>query len=388
MLAALALAQAQGDRESEARADRWLGRSHELRGDYPAALAWLDRGLAALHGLDSAEEAEIAMIAGLIHSRQGNYEQTLRLCERSLRVADRLRDAAVRARAYNLMGIVDRRRGDGEAAINRFRQSLAQYESLDNVYGTATSHNLIANGLFMQGQWKASDDHYRQSLALFTQMGDLYNQVFVNNNLGGSALKQGRLQEALGYYQKAKRQLEQIGGSPFVIGALHMNLGNTRLQLREIDLAVEALKQALVSFDQAQARDFLPETYGYLAEASLVQGDLDTAHSMASARSTSRANSRCPEKRDTRCASWARSRWRSGSSPKPRRALTSSYDVLTRAGDAYESAKTQLALADLHVRQQQIQQAAAALSECGAVFDRLGATLDLERARRLQAQLQ
>lgn len=387
LLTALTLALTLGDRESEALACRWLGRSHELRADYPAALEWLDRGLATLRGMDSTEEAEISLIAGLIHSRQGQYEQTVLLCERSLQVADRLRDAAVRARAYNLMGIVDRRRGDGEAAINRFRQSLAQYEALDNVYGLATSHNLIANGLFMQGQWRESDEQYRQSLALFTQMGDLYNQVFVNNNLGGSALKQGRLDQALGFYQKAMRQLEQIGGSPFVIGALFMNLGNTRLQLREIDLAMEELRRALESFEQAQARDFLPETYGYLAEASLVQDDVDAAeaHGKRSLELAQELNMPREEGHTLRIlGEIALARAQFGDA---HRFLTDSYDVLTTAGDEYESAKTQLALAALFARQQRLQEAAAALAECCAVFDRLGASLDLERARQLLDQL-
>ena len=239
----------------------------------------------------------------------------------------------------------------------------------------------------MQGQWRESDDQYRQSLALFTQMGDLYNQVFVNNNLGGSALRQGRLQEALGYYQKAMRQLGQIGGSPFVIGALHMNLGNTRLQLREIDLAMEELRQALESFNQAQARDFLPETYGYLAEASLLQNDPDAAEAHGQRSLEIAQELKMPREEGQSMRILGEIALARGQFGDAHDFLTSSHDLLTTAGDEYESAKTQLGLADLYVRQQQIQEATMALTECGVVFDRLGATLDLQRTQYLQAQL-
>ena len=68
-----------------------------------------------------------------------------------------------------------------------------------------------------------------------------------------------------------------------------------------------------------------------------------------------------------------------------RRLLDESYAVLREAGDEYEGARTQLALAELHHRRQIDDETAAALAACSAVFERLGAEADLARARRLQA---
>lgn len=384
--AALTLTQAQGDIEAEARGYRWLGRSHELRGEFAVALSWLEKGFAALAERASTEAAEMALIAGLINTRQGQYDEALRYCERSLQVAQTLNDPAVRARTYNLMGIVDRRRGDSAAAIERFSQALAQYEQLQNVYGQATSHNLIANGHFMRDDWARADRHYRQSLDLFTQIGDTYNQVLVNNNLGGIALKQGRLEAALGYFQRAVRLLEQTGGSLWVLGALHMNTGHAHLRLKELTQADERLRTAQAYFEQVQQRDLLPELYGLMAEADWVQGKLDTArlhgqHSLELAR----------EMKMPREAGHALrllgeiAANAEGQSEQAHDYLAESYRTLAEAGDEYESAKVRLAQARLYTQLGQTEQALQMLDECEPVFIRLAIQPEQEAINALRA---
>jgi predicted ATPase/class 3 adenylate cyclase len=386
LAAALSLARTQQDWEAEATCYRWYGRSHELRGEYRLALHWLERGFAALNGRASVQEAEIALIAGLVNYRQGNFDEALQLCERGLQVGQTLDDAAIRARTYNLMGIVELRQ-DSMAAIQRFQQSLAQYEQLQNVYGQATSHNLIANGQFALGQWIQADDHYRQSLHLFVQAGDLYNQVLGNNNLGGIALKQGRLDAALGYYQRAMRLLEQTGGSLWVLGALHLNIAHTYMRQRQLDKAADELKLARAYFDQSQLRDLLPELYGLMAEVALLQGDLETAeqhgqYSLELARELA-----MPREEGHNLRILGEIARIQTQLEKAEQFFLESYSTLHHTGDEYEEGRTQLSLAQLYLAKQQTEQAEAALSVCEDVFERLEAQLDLAAAQSMRRKL-
>ena len=383
---ALTLAQAQQDWEAEATCYHWYGRSHERRGDYGVALSWLDKGFGALEGRVSNQEAEISLIAGLVNYRQGNFAAALRLCQRSLGVGEKLNDAAIRARTYNLMGIVALRQ-DSRAAIEQFRQSLAQYEQLQNVRGQAVSHNLIANGLFALGHWSEADGHYRRSLDLFAQTGELYNQVLGNNNLGGIALKQGRLDAALGYYQRAVRLLEQTGGSLWVLGALHMNVGHVYIQRRELEKAAAELHHAQSHFDKAQLRDLLPELYGLLAEVTWLQGDLDMAeqhghHSLTLARELAMPREEGYTLRILGEVAYARSQW-----DEAERLFRESYQTLHQAGDEYEEGRAQLSLAQLYAFRQQPEEAEAALALCEELFERLEAQLDLAAAHAVRQLL-
>jgi tetratricopeptide (TPR) repeat protein len=285
------------------------------------------------------------------------------------------------------MGIVDRRRGDSQAAVERFTQALAQYEQLENVYGQATSHNLIANGYFMRDDWARADFHYRRSLDLFTQIGDAYNQVLVNNNLGGIALKQGRLEAALGYYQRAVRLLEQIGGSVWVRGALHMNIGHVHIRRGEPEAAADLLGLAESEFERAHVRDLLPELYGLLAEAAWQRGDLPASldhgqRSVALARELKMPREEGHTLRVLGDIARAQRQF-----DQARAYLDESYQVLARAHDEYASAQSQLSLARLYAAWGQKEAALELLAHCEAVFERLAAGLDLDHARQLRQEL-
>ncbi len=371
----------------EASDSRGLGRSHEVRGEFVVALSWLEKGFAALNDHASIEAAEMALIAGLINTRQGHYDEALRYCERSLRVAQTLNDPAVRARTYNLMGIVDRRRGDSATAIERFSQALAQYEELQNVYGQATSHNLIANGHFMRDDWARSDRHYRQSLDLFTQIGDTYNQVLVNNNLGGIALKQARLEAALAYYQRAARLLEQTGGSLWVLGALHMNTGHAHLRLQELSKADERLSTAQAYFEQVQQRDLLPELYGLMAETDWLQGKLDTAQSHGQRSLELAREMKMPREAGHTLRILGEIVRAEGQAEQAHAYFAEGYRTLAEAGDDYESAKVRLAQARLYAAQGQREPALQALAECEPVFIRLAIQPDQEEINTLRQTL-
>ncbi|MCA9970512.1 MAG: tetratricopeptide repeat protein [Anaerolineales bacterium] len=384
---ALQLARAQADRHAEARACRWHGRAFEQQAAYGDALDWLDQGFAALQGTASVEEAELSLIAGLIHLRQGNYDQTQALCQRSLQVGQTLNDAAIRARTYNLMGISDLRHSSA-VAIERFTQSLALYEELGDVYGQATSHNLIANGYFAQGEWTRSDFHYRHSLDLFTQIGYVYNQVLGNNNLGGIALKQGRLDAALGYYQRAIRLLERTSGSLWVFGALHLNMGNTLLQRGELETAAAELQQSLTYLEQAQVRDLLPELYGLFAELNLRQETLSAATEFAQQSIALARELNMPREEGHNLRISGEIARAQGQLAQAETLLQESYRVLDAAGDEYERAKAGLALADLYAVVDRPAEALQSLAAAQVVFERLDATPDVVKAAALRRMLE
>jgi adenylate cyclase len=380
---AIDLATALGSYEMHAQACRWYGRAHEQQGEYAQALAWLENGFTALQGTLSLEEAEISLVAGLIHVRQGNYATALALCERSLRVGTALNDIAVQARTYNLLGIMDLRSSSG-SAIEKFEESLRQYERIENIYGQATCHNLIANGYFARGELSLADLHYRQSLDMFIQIGHVYNQVLGNNNLGGIAVRQGRLEAALGYYQQALRQLEQIKGSVWVFGALHQNMGNTLLLGGDLDAAEDELRQAQAYFDQAQVRDLLPELYGQFAELHFRRGDLDAAeregqHAIELARQLSMPREEGHNLRVMGEVALAR-----GDLGLAGEYLQSSYTLLREADDEYECARTQLMLSQLYLAESKYEQGLRALDQCTGIFERLQAGLDLQTVQSVR----
>jgi predicted ATPase len=381
------LAIERGDQDAEARACRWLARMYELRGEYPPALDWIHRGLSALKSRKSAEVAELMINAGLIHTRQGDYDEALAQCSSAMRLARELREVTALARGCNLLGHITRLRGNKAKAVEHFQQSLDLYQQAGDIRGQALVHNQVANAYSDLCQWQQAEHHYRQAHEIFDRIGDVYNRAFVDNNLGENARIQGRLDEALAFYRAGLRSVEQIGGSAYVLGAFYMNLGDTFIQRGEVDAARRHLHTSQECFEEAQARDFLPELHCHLARAALLTGDLSgaEAHGQRALDLARELAMRGEEGKSLRVlgeSAIARGQFR-----QARVYLDRSLSLLREVGDEYEEARGQLALARLHAAEGEPAAGLAALERCISVFERLGAALDLDAARALRQDM-
>jgi tetratricopeptide (TPR) repeat protein len=260
------------------------------------------------------------------------------------------------------------------------------YERAGDIQGQAIARNQLANAYFDTGHWQLADENYRRAREAFDLLGDVYNRSFAENNLGGIALNQGRLDEALDYYHSALEALARIGGSEYVLGALHNNLGATYLRRGEIEAGRDHLYTGLHYFERTQSRDFLPELYRHLAEAALASGEYTEAEmqgqqALALARELSMRTEEGNALRVLGQVCAAQQQW-----PEAEQLLNDSLSVLEEAHDTYETARTRLALARLYDARGHGAEALTAIDQCLEVFDRLNAQLDLTAARTLRGQ--
>ncbi len=382
---ARALALEHHDPEREARACRWLARLHELRGEYPPAFEWIEKGLKALAGSDTptAEAAQLRLIAGLIYKRQGQNDPALQSARAAQALAEEVGELAVLARADNLLGLL-RLRHDPTEAVTYFQTAFRLYEQAGHLGGQATSHNMLGNAGFDAGQWSQADGHYRAARAAFEQMGDVYNTVLANNNLGEIALYQGRLDEALEFYHSARRALDEIGGSLWVRGGLESNLGATHLRRHDPTAALPHLHAALGYFDQAQARDWLPELYRHFATAAFQQSDYTEAEVKGQlALSLAREQDNRAEVGNSLRA-LGQLAAAQGRAQEAETGLQESCRVFEEIGNEYELARSRLALAEVYAAQSRGPEGLALAEQAVTVFERLEAALDLAAARELQ----
>ncbi len=383
----LALAVERDDQDAQAHACRWFARMHELRGEYPTSFDWIRRGLDVLGERETAEAAELLLIAGLIHTRQGEYDKALGRCQDALRIAQDLGQLTVLARAYNLLGHITRLRGASTSAIEHFQQAFDLYERAGDIQGQATVHNQIANARFDLGQWQEASHHYRRAREIFEQTGDVYNHVIADNNLGGIARNQGRLDDALAFYQEGLASLKQIGGSLFVQGALHMNLGATFVRRGEIEAARQHLEISQNQFEQAQVRDFLPELYRHFAQAALVAGDLTEAQSYGEQSLQLAQELEMRGEEGTAQRVLGEIAQAQGQFEQAIDRMESSISILQEVGDEYEGACSYLSLARVCTSLENVPDGLAAIENCTDVFRRLDAILDLASARQLKEAL-
>lgn len=380
---ALTLAEEMGNAEAQAHACRWMARTYEVRGQYTPALEWIDRGLAILGNRLTPSALELRLLSGLIFSRQGDYKLASQQALASLLAAEELDEPAIVARSHNLLGIIDRNRGRYNQAISHFEESLSLYREFGNLQGQALAQNSLANAYFDMGMWTEADHNYRQAGKTFNQLGDIYNRVIVDNNIGGIALNQGRLDDALLAYRRALSALEQIGGSLWVMGALHLNLGATHTKRKEIDEALAHLGQSRDLFERARNRDLLPEMHRRLAEAYLANLDFARArHEADRSLAVGEELAVLGEQGLTTNVLGAIAA-AEGMREEAIQHFERAIDLLKGMGDNYGMACAQLSLAEVKAGRRDNRFRIELLNNCLPVFERLGAAIELERAQTL-----
>ena len=381
---AQAMAHEQGNKDAEARACRWMARLHELRSEYLVAAERIQEGLIALEGDETVETTQLLLVAGLVNTRLGNYDTALDQCELVLRIAERLGEVAVLARGYTLLGHLSRLQGAGTVAIGYFQRGLDLYEIVGDINGQAIAHDLIATAYFHTGQWQEAERQYLRAREICALIGNTYSLALADNNLGGIALNQGRLDDALEFYERALRSLEKMGESLYVPAALHVNLGHTYIRRGELEIAYQHLDAAKAYYEQAQARDWLPEMYRHFAEAAFLGADLSEAETQAR-RALELADELSMRNEQGNClrvlAQIANAR---GQIQDAREYLDKSISILGQAKDEYECARSVLALAHLSCSQGEVDRCVEALDRCQPVFERLGASLEVAEGNALR----
>ncbi len=385
LLSALALAEELDNPEAQAFVCRWMARAYEVRGQYPPALEWIDRGLAILGDKLTPAALELRLIAGLIFSRRGDYKQAGQQALASMLAAEEINAPSIVARAHNLLGLIDRSRAKTLDAAAHFEEALALYREIGNLQGQAQAQNSLANVYFDMGQWTDADRFYRQAGQTFSQLGNVYNRVLVDNNLGGIALNQGRLDEALHFYQRALDALLQIGGSLWVTGALHLNLGATHIRRHELELAFAHLRDSRELFEQAKVRDLLPEMHRRLAEAYLAQEDFGNAREEATRSLAIAEELAVPGEQGLTWRVMGVIAATEGQLDEAETCLEKAVNLLREVGDDYGLACAQLSLAELYSGQDQTGSRNDLLAACKPTFERLGATIEIARAETLSA---
>ncbi|MCB8949316.1 MAG: tetratricopeptide repeat protein [Ardenticatenaceae bacterium] len=382
---AFELAENNQDAAAKTAVCRWRARLHELKGEYPQAFVWIEKGLADETQRNTAEYAQLLLIAGLISIRQGQQDEALEQCRTALEIAQHLDEVTALARAYNLLGITSLS-SDSNEAIAHFQQAFELYQRAGDVQGQATSNNLVANAYFNLGRWRKADFHYRQALRIFEQIGDIYNQAVAYNNLGGIAKNRGQISEALDYYRQGLQLTEKIGGSAWMVGVFHMNLGATFVLQQDTAEARHHLQQSRSYYEKVQSKDFLAETLRYLAEAALLDGD--TAQATAWAQEGLALADELEMVVDAACCHCVLGQiaLAQGDVAAAEPHLRQSVDQLISSSDEYQLAHSRYWLGRLLATKGALAEARKILAQAQQTFTHLDAALDLTAVQTLQRE--
>ena len=367
------------------RADlcRKTGRVYEYRGEYEAALDWVQRGLALVDGSEGIETARLRLGGAAVFQREGKWPAAIEWSHLSREIAERLdtheaRQAA--AHADYLLGNGYRRLGETDQAGLYLQRSLDTYRAIEDQPGMARAYNNLATFYRYQDDWTQATDYYQQALSTLERIGELYGQAVIANNLAEVLLNRGQLDGARAQYRHSLDIAEELGISGLV-ALLHNNLGHAAVRAGDWAQALRELERSLEMFQKLGAEEFLPELYRHLARAHLDGGDPDRA--LGFARMSIERALASQTRLEEGCARRVLgSIYRAqGMLAQARTELERSLSILEDVDSPYQVARTGIELAVVCAAQGAPSQAGRLRREAIATFERLGAELDLSRAK-------
>ncbi len=369
---------------------RRLGRVHERHGKYDQAMHWLEIALREINrdpeSAHAVERVRVYLEIGWVHYRRGNLDEAQRWRLKALEISDGLDYYAEMGSAYNGLAAVANLQGDWQRAIQYAQRGLKVREMIGDVEGMSRSHSNLGAIFLNTGEWDRALPHLEQSLELKRRIGDVRYLVSANINLGLYYLYKSALREARAYLNTARQGAEKLH-DPNALCLTLSSLAQVDAAEGNLDQAQKLLTESITLAEQSGVREWHAEALSVLAQVELRRGNPESARAageqaLAQARELGYRQTEANALRELGCI--ARQQ---GDFVQAEQDLVRSIEMSRALSSPYEAARGELELGLLYADHAMRSQARAALENCRAAFQKLGAVQYTQRAEIALARL-
>ncbi len=214
-------------------------------------LADLQQQVAALEEQDARSPLLITLYRSLgdAYVRQYNHHEALEQYEKSLLLAQSLKDLQGQAGALNQLGIIYNDSARYQQAIELHQQALNIFHEIGDQKNEANSLGNLGNAYHSLRQHQNAVELYQQALSLERELGDRQGESASLGSLGNVYQSLGQYQNALDFYQQALSMQREIGdrqgesASLGGLGIVYQSLGQYQNALdfyqQQLDIARE-----------------------------------------------------------------------------------------------------------------------------------------------------
>ena len=173
---------------------------------------------------ESGDEKAVAewthWLAIRLHDR-GDYEEAERLYRESLEIEERLGDLAGKAAMLHNLGVLAHYRGDYKEAEKLYRESLEIKERLGNLKGKAATLHQLGLLAHDRGDYEKAERLYWESLEICERLGNLAGKAATLHALGKLAHDRSDYEKAERLYWESLEIEERLGNLKGKAATLH-----------------------------------------------------------------------------------------------------------------------------------------------------------------------
>ena len=188
-----------------------LGQVHHRSGSWALAEAHLTEALTAVAPGEDGRRARIAADLSLTVLSAGDSRRAAVLAADALASAESAADLHALAQANNLLGLLASRAGATEQAVGHLEASLALAEEVGDHAAQVAALNNLALAYRDGGAGDAAVEHVRHALRLCTEQGDRHREAALHNNLADLLHARGDTEEAMDHLKLAVATFADVG---------------------------------------------------------------------------------------------------------------------------------------------------------------------------------
>ncbi len=364
-----------------ARIRRKTGLVRQLRGQASEALATFELVLSQLPPSADAERARTLLNIADLQFRDGKADVAIAHLHDAVAGAERSGDDDAVAEALKQLGTIHAYKGELARALEYQQRSLAAYTRLGDALGEANVHNNIGRTERRRGRYTAALAAYEKALSTRQRIGDQLGRVHSHGNIAEIHFLRGELADAERHY-RAAMDLAGVIGYAFGVSATRLGLGASHIARGDAEAGIAQVLTAIEEFEREGQRTYIVEalrdlTDGYVAVGSPLALEA-AARGLALARELA-----LPELVAIALQALGRARLAAADAAGAIEALEEAHELLTAGDDRHELARTRVLLARVYAQlpenDRRHAQADVLRHEARAIFEELGAGLDLRR---------
>lgn len=236
------------DRRAESRLLRCEGYAHESLGDRTQAALRYGAAVATAEAAGDREALADALVSrGELRHFSGEYDGAIADLKRSYDLCVQLGLEGGQSYALNAMAnlYADANVGEYDKAIGYYRELLARHEKAGRPGEVATAHFNLGSTLERKGEFAPALVHYRRAREIDAKRGDAESVAEEDRVIGAVLVKQGKAAQALAWIDRALAHFLS-GDDPDGVARVRLTRG---IALR----AAGRPTQALVELDASRA---------------------------------------------------------------------------------------------------------------------------------------
>ena len=226
-----------------------LGTLYFRRGSYEQAKAYFEQSLSSGYiQYNTSAGAQIIANLGLTYMNQGHFDEGIRVIVEQLNRISQQGEKQSMSILYTNLGIIQFEKGDYDAALQTYEKGLQFSEELGNKQLTAIAVGCIGNVHQRKGNYALALEHFQRDLILCEEIGDKQGIAIALGLLGELNSVMGKSAEAISFLHQAMSLCESLGYQKGIaraantLGDVHYFLGDYEQSIHWYDRAIEVTR--------------------------------------------------------------------------------------------------------------------------------------------------